>query len=266
MRLPLRQILASTEMKTFFQPRMDTDGHGSGDTNSHELNSRVGGGFNSFPFVEFVSKNFSSVFVRVHPWLKTKLSAWLVLSLFLSAVSGASAQLAPAEDFFHGGARHYLSNNIPAALQTVTNGLQLYPEDEKLKKLHELLNQQQQQNQQDQKDQKQDKQDEQKQDQKKDEKKQDEKKDQQSKDEQKKKGEEKKKQEAKDKKEQEKKDPQQAKPDEKKESGDPKPVEAHAMTPQEAKQMLDAQKGDEQVLLFKPEADPKRQDKKLKDW
>ena len=43
-------------------------------------------------------------------------------------------------------------------------------------------------------------------------------------------------------------------------------MEAHAMTPQEAKQMLDAQKGDEQVLLFKPEIDPKRQDKKLKDW
>ena len=38
------------------------------------------------------------------------------------------------------------------------------------------------------------------------------------------------------------------------------------MTPQEAKQMLDAQKGDEQILMFKPETDPKRQDKKLKDW
>jgi hypothetical protein len=43
-------------------------------------------------------------------------------------------------------------------------------------------------------------------------------------------------------------------------------MEAHSMTPQEAKQMLDAQKGDEQVLLFKPETDPKRQHKKLKDW
>ena len=175
--------------------------------------------------------------------MKTKLSTWLALSLFLLTAPAASAQLAPADDFFHGGARHYLSNNIPAALQTVTNGLQLYPDDEKLKKLYELLNQQQQ-NQQDQKEQKQDKQDDQKKDQKKDEKKQ----------------------EAKDKKEQEKKDQQQAKPNEEKESGDPKPMEAHAMTPQEAKQMLDAQKGDERVLLFKPESDPKRQDKKLKDW
>jgi hypothetical protein len=43
-------------------------------------------------------------------------------------------------------------------------------------------------------------------------------------------------------------------------------MEAHAMTPQEAKQMLDAQKGDEQVLLFKPEVDPKQRNKKLKDW
>ena len=92
--------------------------------------------------------------------MKTKLSAWLALSLLLLTATAASAQLAPADDFFHGGARHYLSNNIPAALQTVTNGLQLYPDDEKLKKLYDLLNQQQQQ---DQKDQKQDKQDEQKQ-------------------------------------------------------------------------------------------------------
>jgi Ca-activated chloride channel family protein len=191
-------------------------------------------------------------------------SVWTTLGLLLLTATAANAQLAPADDFFHGGARHYLSNNIPAALQSVTNGLQLYPEDEKLKKLYELLNQQQQQ---DQKDQQQDKQDEQKQDQKKDEKKQDEKKDQQSKDEQQKKDEEKKKQQQdKDKKEQGKKDQQQAKPDDKKESGEPKPVEAHAMTAQEAKQMLDAQKGDEQVLLFKPEVDPKRHDKKLKDW
>jgi len=38
------------------------------------------------------------------------------------------------------------------------------------------------------------------------------------------------------------------------------------MTPQEAKQLLDAQKDDEKVLMFKPETDPKRQEKKLKDW
>lgn len=194
--------------------------------------------------------------------MKIKLSAWFGLSLLLT-VSGANAQIGPADDFFHGGARHYLSNNIPAALQSVTNGLQLYPEDEKLKKLYELLNQQQQQNQ---KDQQQDQKDEKNQDQKQDQQKKEEKKDQQSKNDQEKKDEQKKQQEAKDKKEQEKKDQQQAKPDEKKESGEPQQIAAHQMTPQEAKQMLDSQKGDEQVLMFKPETDPKRQDKKLKDW
>ena len=223
-------------MKTFFQPRMTTNEkadwwmNGLMDYRANQIPSSINPSIHQSSFLS---------------------AACLVLSLLLLTASGVNAQVAPPDDFFHGGARHYLSNNIPAALQSVTNGLQLYPDDEKLKKLYELLNQQQQQ-QQDQKDQQQDK--------------QDEKKDQQSKDDQQKKDEEKKQQEAKDKKEQEKKDQQQAKKDEEKKSGDPKPMEAHAMTPQEAKQMLDAQKGDEQVLLFKPEIDPKRQDKKLKDW
>jgi hypothetical protein len=38
------------------------------------------------------------------------------------------------------------------------------------------------------------------------------------------------------------------------------------MTPEEAKQLLDAQKGDEQVLLFQPKAEPKNPSKQLKDW
>jgi Ca-activated chloride channel family protein len=196
-----------------------------------------------------------------------RLPLLLSVSLLLCSLLSVRAQLAPADDFFHGGALRYLSNNIPAAIQTVTNGLQLYPDDEKLKKLYDLLNQQQQQQQQqqDQQDQKQDQKDEQK---------KDEKKDQQSKNDQQKKGDEKKQQDAKDKKEQERKDQQQSKPgdkskerpEDKKETGQPQQVAAHAMTPQEAKQLLDAQKGDEQVLIFKPETDPKRQNKKLKDW
>ena len=43
-------------------------------------------------------------------------------------------------------------------------------------------------------------------------------------------------------------------------------VAAHAMTPQEAKQLLDAQKGDEQVLQFAPQGQPQNQRKHLKDW
>ena len=133
------------------------------------------------------------------------------LRLLVAVVIGfgvtAFAQGQPAEEYFHGGAQLYLSNNIPAALETVTNGLQRFPQDEKLKKLYELLNQQQQQqqNQQDQKDQQQDKKDDKNQDQKK----QDDKKDQQSKSDQEKKDEEKKKQDEQKKKDQEKKDKQQ---------------------------------------------------------
>lgn len=187
--------------------------------------------------------------------MKSPIPLLLSLSLWLlPPLPGARAQ--SADDYFHGGALQYLSNNIPAALTTVTNGLVRYPNDEKLKKLHELLNQQQQnqQNQQDQQKQDQQQQDQQKQD---EEKKQDqqskndqEKQDQQQQEEQKKEGGEKPKEQ----------------PDQPKETGDPRQVEAHAMTPQEAKQLLDAQKDDEQVLIFQPQGEPKSQTKRLKDW
>ena len=70
------------------------------------------------------------------------------LSLLLLAWQKAGAQLAPADDFFNGGAQLYISNNIPAALERVESGLKTYPDDVKLKKLEQLLKQQQQQNQQ----------------------------------------------------------------------------------------------------------------------
>ena len=65
----------------------------------------------------------------------------LSLSLLLLTLLSATAQT--ADDFFHGGAQHFLTNNIPGALQVVTNGLQRFPEDQKLQKLYELLNRQQ---------------------------------------------------------------------------------------------------------------------------
>jgi hypothetical protein len=163
-----------------------------------------------------------------------------------------------AADIFHGGVVNYLSNNIPKALEVVTNGRALYPDDIKLKKLEELLKQQDQQQQQ-QKDEQQQ---------------QDEKKDQQSKpdqkDEQEKNDEEKSQKQA-DKKEQEKKqDQQQGKKSDEKSEEKPEDKQqqmaAHAMTPQEAKQLLDAQKGDEKVLQFVPQGEPKRQGRALKDW
>lgn len=199
---------------------------------------------------------------------RSKLS--LSLSLLILGLLSAKAQT--ADDFFHGGAQHFLTNNIPGALELVTNGLQRFPEDQKLQKLYELLNQQQQQQQQnqDQKQQDQDKKDEQKPDQKQDQKKQDDKKDQQSKNDQQKKDEEKKQQEAQ-KKEQEKKGQQQAKSGDKskdkpEEKAGSQPIAAHQMTPQEAKQLLEAQKDDEQVLIFQPQTDPKNKTKQLKDW
>src|ERR1035438_2731650 len=85
------------------------------------------------------------------------------LSLLLLAWQKVGAQLAPADDFFNSGAQFYISNNIPVALQRVEDGLKTYPNDEKLKKLEQLLKQQQQQQQQQQKNQQQ--QDQQKQEQ-----------------------------------------------------------------------------------------------------
>lgn len=156
------------------------------------------------------------------------------------------------------------------------------------RRLEELKQQQQNQDQQkqdkqdqnkDQQNQKQNQQDKQTQDQQKqDQQKQDEKKDQQSQQQQARDGQQKKDeqktQNQSDKKEQEKKqDQQQAKPgdtkdkpDDKEQAGEPQQVAAHSMTPQEARQLLDAQKGEEKVLQFMPQGDPKRGDRKLKDW
>jgi Ca-activated chloride channel family protein len=193
---------------------------------------------------------------------------WFLLILPLVVASAANAQLAPAEDYFHDGAMNYLSNNIPAALQVVTNGLQQFPDDEKLKKLYELLKQQQQQQQQNQ----------QQQDQKQDQQKQDQQKQDQQKQDEQKKNEQKQQDQQQSKNDQQKKD-EQKQPEQPKSGGDKskgkpedkkdresKQVEAHAMTPQEAKQLLDAQKGDERVLVFQPQGEPKNRDKKLKDW
>src|SRR5580658_3780654 len=67
--------------------------------------------------------------------------------LLLLIAQKVCAQLAPADDFFNSGAEFYISNNIPSALEKVENGLKIYPNDIKLKKLEELLKQQQQQSQ-----------------------------------------------------------------------------------------------------------------------
>ena len=171
--------------------------------------------------------------------------------LLLFAAQKVCAQIAAADDFFNGGAQLYISNNVPAALEKTENGLKFYPNDVKLKKLEELLKQQQNsqisqspQNQRPKNSQEQKNQNAQKQnpaDQKKDE---------------------------------QQKQPEQQKSSAEKSSGEKKenqngenqPVAAGQMTPEEAKRLLDAQKGDEQVLQLKPQGKPEDQNKPVKDW
>ena len=170
------------------------------------------------------------------------------LSALLIAGQKISAQLAPAEDFFNGGAQFYISNNIPSALEKVESGLKIYPNDEKLKKLEALLKQQQQQSQQNQQQQNQ----QQNQSQQQQQKSQDQQKqDQQKKDDQQK-------QQEQQKSSAEKKDGQQ--------NDQNQQVAAGQMTPEEAKRLLDAQKNDEQVLPWKPQGKPENPNQPVKDW
>lgn len=185
----------------------------------------------------------------------------LSLSLLLLAWSDVRAQLAPADDYFHGGAQFYLSNNIPAALQTVTNGLERFPNDEKLRKLYELLNQQQQ----DQQDQQQ--QDQQKQDQQQDQ-------NQQDPQQQNQQDQENQEQQQAGNKSDQQQPPQDQQPADttKQTQGDQRddepsqPLTARAMSPEEAQQLLDSLKGDEAVLQFQPQAERNAGERKLNDW
>ncbi|MCU0783804.1 MAG: hypothetical protein MUF81_07095 [Verrucomicrobia bacterium] len=68
-----------------------------------------------------------------------------LIALVISYFTGLAAFAQTADDIFHGGVVNYLSNNIPKALEVVTNGRALFPDDIKLKKLEELLKQQNQQ-------------------------------------------------------------------------------------------------------------------------
>jgi hypothetical protein len=185
------------------------------------------------------------------------------VSLLLSALA-AHAQT--AEDFFNGGAQSYISNNIPSALEKTESGLKIYPNDEKLKKLEELLKQQQQQqNQQNQSQQNQSQQNQQQQ--------QNQQSSQKNPQDQQKQDEQKRNQSGEKKDEQQKQQDQQKSSGEKKDSEKPdnqnaagQPVAAGQMTPEEAKRLLDAQKGDEQVLQLKPQGKPQDNQKPIKDW
>jgi Ca-activated chloride channel family protein len=202
---------------------------------------------------------------------------YLIALLLLLAWQRAGAQLAPAEDFFNGGAQLYISNNVPAALEKVELGRKFYPQDEKLKKLEELLKQQQQNQQQNQDQSKQDQQQQSKDDQKQDQQNQQNQQNhsQQQKDEQKqKKQEDQKQKEAAEKKDEPPKDQDQQQASAEKKEGEQKdkpeaeaqPVKPGEMTPEEAKRLLDAQKGNEQLLPMKPDGKPRNPQRPVKDW
>lgn len=170
-----------------------------------------------------------------------KLPFLLSLSgLWLAAAQGFAEN---ADDYFHGGAVNYLSNNIPKALEVVTNGRALFPDDIKLKKLEELLKRQDQQQ-----PQQQDKQDRQSGGQ-----------------------------------QQQRQDQQPQKPEDEQKAGDPQERErqekpsdeqqreaqampAGQMTPEQAKQLLDSVKGDERPLIFRPEQKPEDRARPMRDW
>ena len=172
------------------------------------------------------------------------------LSVVLIAGQKISAQLAPADDFFNSGAQLYISNNVPAALERVESGLKTYPDDEKLKKLEQLLKQQQQQNQQQQTQQQQNQQNQQ----------------QSQNDEQKKSDEQKKRDQQQQKQQESKNDSGDKLKDEKQEQQAGQPVKPGELTLEEAKRLLDAQKGNEQLLQLKPENKPRNTSRPVKDW
>ena len=173
----------------------------------------------------------------------------------------ASLALAPlvlcaqtAEDHFHRGAQFYVFGEKTNAVAEVTTGLQKFPDDQKLRELAEILaKEEEEQKQQQQQNQDQKNQDQQKQQQ-----------DQEQANQDQKKAQEKKDQEQKDKQQAQSSGDQKDKEDQKAEPA--QPMQAHAMTPQEAQQLLDAQKGEEQFLQFKPAEKQERRQRLLKDW
>ncbi|MGO8766630.1 MAG: hypothetical protein ACLQSR_16020 [Limisphaerales bacterium] len=190
------------------------------------------------------------------------------LSLLLLAPLAASAQT--AGDFFDGGAQLYISNNIPAALDKTEQGLKLYPDDAKLKKLEELLKQQQQsqQNQQNQQNQRNQQSQSQQNQSQKNQSQQNQSQQQQSQPNQNSQAQNQQNQQQ----GQQPNQPnqanqpkaQQAQGQEK--AGQDNNQQASAMTPEEAKRLLDAQKDNEQMLQFGPRGNPQNENPPVKDW
>lgn len=196
----------------------------------------------------------------------------LIAVFLLLAWQKVCAQTASPDNFFNSGAQFYISNNIPNALKSTEAGLKQYPDDVKLKKLYELLKQQQQQQQQQNQRQQQQNQQKQSQQQKSNNQQKQQQQNQQS-SAQNSQNQEKQNQSEQQKAEQQKQQEQQKASDEKNKGEKQNQKEAEGqqvkpvqMTPEEAKRLLDAQKGDEQVLQWKPQGKPENPNQPVKDW
>lgn len=176
----------------------------------------------------------------------------IAIGLFAFTLHKAGAQ--SADDFFHSGARSYLSNNVAGARKEVDQGLKQFPDDIKLKKLDELLKQQQQQQQQNQQQQQQQQQNQSQQNQSKQNQ-------QQQKSQQQKQNEEQKQQEQ-DKQQQQ----QQKQAEQQKEKEQEQQAQAREMTPDQAKQLMDQQKANEMLLPASRREKPHNQEGPIKDW
>jgi Ca-activated chloride channel family protein len=185
----------------------------------------------------------------------------------LLAWQAAHAQ--SADDFFNSGAQLYISNNIPQALESVEDGLKHFPEDVKLKKLEELLKQQQQsqssQSQQNQNQQNQTQQ--QKSNSQQNQQQQNQQQSQQNSQQQQKQNEQNQSgQKNAEQQQQQKSGEKQGGEKQEKQNEQGQPAAAGQMTPEEAKRLLDAQKGSEQVLQWKPQGKPENPNRPIKDW
>jgi hypothetical protein len=195
-----------------------------------------------------------------------RLSLLISLSLLLLSLQSACAQ--SADDFFHGGAQFYLSNNIASAKEEVDTGLKFYPGDTKLKKLDELLKQQsQQQSQQNQQSQSQQNQKQQQQQsgqnqaQQQSQQKQQQQQNQQAQNQSSQQNDKQQEQQ-----QQEKSAGKQSDGKQDGQTGQAQAVAAQEMSPEQAQRLLDAQKGNEQFLQLKPKNPPESQNRPIKDW
>jgi Ca-activated chloride channel family protein len=174
----------------------------------------------------------------------------------------ALAQTRPPEDFFHHGAQYYVHGKKPEAVNEIMTGLRIYPTNQLLNGMFQLLQKEEekQQQQQDQQKQDQEKQQQQKQQ---DQKQQDQQQQQQQQQEQQQK-EQQQQDQQKDQKQGQGRDAKGSE-GEQKDDGDKKAVPGE-MTPQEAKQLLDSQKGEEKLLPANSKEKPRDPSKPIKDW